>query len=146
MKGQRVLFLCTGNYYRSRFAEELFNHLCIQRGLPHRADSRALAIELGRWNVGPLSAHTRQALADRQIKPLNGERMPQSSADADFESADLVIAVKELEHRPLMERRHPKHAARVQYWHVHDLDAGTPDQAMTQLEQLVTELVGRLAQ
>jgi hypothetical protein len=21
-----VLFLCTGNYYRSRFAEELFNH------------------------------------------------------------------------------------------------------------------------
>jgi len=21
-----VLFLCTGNYYRSRFADELFNH------------------------------------------------------------------------------------------------------------------------
>ena len=25
-KVRTVLFLCTGNYYRSRFAEELFNH------------------------------------------------------------------------------------------------------------------------
>ena len=40
---KRVLFLCTGNYYRSRFAEILFNQLAPTRGLNWRADSRGLA-------------------------------------------------------------------------------------------------------
>ena len=42
--GQRgtkgVLFLCTGNYYRSRFAEVLFNSVAGQMGLPWRAHRR----------------------------------------------------------------------------------------------------------
>jgi protein-tyrosine-phosphatase len=38
---QRVLFLCTGNYYRSRYAEELFNHLARAEGLGWRAFSDA---------------------------------------------------------------------------------------------------------
>ena len=32
----RILFLCSGNYFRSRFAEELFNHCCSTGG-PIRA-------------------------------------------------------------------------------------------------------------
>jgi len=35
-----VLFLCTGNYYRSRFAEILFNAVAAKEGLGWRADSR----------------------------------------------------------------------------------------------------------
>jgi protein-tyrosine phosphatase len=36
---RRVLFLCTGNYYRSRYAEELFNHIARAEGLGWRAFS-----------------------------------------------------------------------------------------------------------
>ena len=39
MPMKRVLFLCTGNYYRSRYAEELFNHLARGENLPWRASS-----------------------------------------------------------------------------------------------------------
>ena len=40
-----VLLLCTGNYYRSRFAEILFNSVVAKMGLLWRASSRGLALE-----------------------------------------------------------------------------------------------------
>lgn len=145
MKSCKVLFLCTGNYYRSRFAEILFNHLCRKANLPHVADSRALAIERGSGNVGPLSRHTREALEARQI-PLPAElRMPRQAEDQDFAAADLVIAVKEQEHRPLVEQRYPLFTRQVRYWHVHDLDCAQPDQAMREIEAHVRELVRDLS-
>jgi len=39
-----ALFLCTGNYYRSRFAECYFRHLSAKYQLPWLADSRGLQI------------------------------------------------------------------------------------------------------
>ena len=49
-ESRTVLFLCTGNYFRSRFAEILFNSLSTQRGLDWTASSRGLAIERGaKW-------------------------------------------------------------------------------------------------
>ena len=46
-----VLFLCTGNYYRSRFAEILFNSVAEKMGLPWKASSRGLALERGVNNI-----------------------------------------------------------------------------------------------
>src|SRR6266446_4485609 len=48
-----VLFLCTGNFYRSRFAEIYFNWLAPREKLLWRADSRGLALDP--TNFGPLS-------------------------------------------------------------------------------------------
>ena len=46
----KVLFLCTGNYYRSRFAEMLFNALASRKDLDWTADSRGLATrDIQRW-------------------------------------------------------------------------------------------------
>ncbi|HWG47254.1 MAG TPA: hypothetical protein VN688_31115 [Gemmataceae bacterium] len=38
-----VLFLCTGNYYRSRFVEVLFNSVADRMGLSWRASSNTHA-------------------------------------------------------------------------------------------------------
>src|SRR5947199_9473962 len=57
-----VLFLCTGNYYRSRFAEVLFNSVAGRMGLPWRASSKGLALEQGVNNVGPMSVAAVKAL------------------------------------------------------------------------------------
>jgi len=40
-----VLFLCSGNYYRSRFAEIFFNWLAEEKSLSWRAESRAIRIK-----------------------------------------------------------------------------------------------------
>src|SRR6266446_6429247 len=67
-----VLFLCTGNYYRSRFAEELFNHYAPRAGLSWVARSRALAIERGVNNAGSLSPFALRALEKRGL--IDAER------------------------------------------------------------------------
>ena len=140
----RVLFLCTGNYYRSRFAEELFNALATKEGLRWTADSAGL--DPSPMNHGPISKHTLEACARLGLERPVSERSPRKVADQDFDSADLVIAVKDLEHRPMMERWFPAHLPRVEFWQVHDIDCSAPCDTIADLEQRVAELVVRLMQ
>ncbi len=143
---QTVLFLCTGNYYRSRFAEELFNVTAKIVKLDWTATSRALAIERGTENIGPISAHTRAALVARKINISEPVRDPIGVSSRDLADASLVIALKEAEHRPYLTERHPGWSDRVKYWHVHDLDQAGPDEALTEIEGLVAKLIGELQQ
>jgi protein-tyrosine phosphatase len=136
-----VLFLCTGNYYRSRFAELLFNAVAARRGIPWQSESRGL--RLNPANVGPLSRHAVRALERLGISLSDDRRFPLQVTEADLQAAHLVVAVKETEHRPLLQQHFPTWADRVEYWHIHDLDCAGPDEALTELEAKVFELTRR---
>lgn len=140
-----VLFLCTGNYYRSRYAEELFNHLARRARLDWEATSHALAIERGKDNVGPMAWQTIDALTIDGISPLGASRMPAVCTHDALEASDMVVAVKEAEHRTLLAERFPGWEDRVIYWHVHDIDVAPPDVALAELKVLTEALVQRLA-
>ena len=102
-----LLFLCTGNYYRSRFAEAFFNQHGAKLGLPWRAVSRGLAIEMGVKNVGPMSIDTRARLGELGIPHERYLRLPQQVTAEELERADLIVALKEAEHRALLRERFP---------------------------------------
>jgi protein-tyrosine phosphatase len=138
-----VLFLCTGNYYRSRFAAILFNHLARENSLPWAAHSRGLRIG---WagNHGALSEHTERRLVEMNINFDDSRRMPLQCRACDLAEADLVIALKEAEHRAMLAERFTGWENRVMYWHVHDVDAAHPQDALREIEQLVRELVPQL--
>jgi protein-tyrosine phosphatase len=138
-----IFFLCTGNYYRSRFAEILFNWHAQRRELPWRADSRGLGLDAR--NPGPISRHTLARLKQLGIQCPSVERFPADMTRADFERADHIVAVKRTEHRPLVERRFADCLELVEFWEVHDLDFATPEEALPQLEQHVLALLDRLA-
>lgn len=140
-----VLFLCTGNYYRSRFAEALFDAVAGQSRLSWRAESRGLALERGIHNVGPVSAVVLARLRELDIPAGGPLRLPLAAREEDFAQAAHVIALKEAEHRPLMVERYPAWADRVEYWHIHDADCGTVVEALAGIEREVRNLVGRLA-
>lgn len=139
-----VLFLCTGNYYRSRFAEILFNDLARRHELKWSAFSRALALEKGNCNVGPISSLTQNACVVRGLEISEPVPFPSAATQEDLASASRVIALKEAEHRPYVLSKFPDLAQKVEYWHVHDRDIAPPEEACAQIERHVIELIAEL--
>jgi protein-tyrosine phosphatase len=140
-----VLFLCTGNYYRSRFVELLFNSLASQSGLGWTAISRGIATELGFRNVGPISPHALERLQARGIEIEQDIPHPIQLEERDLLQADLIIALNEPEHRPYLEMRFLQWAEKVEYWRVPDLDAMSADEALLEMEREVRSLIQRLS-
>jgi protein-tyrosine phosphatase len=140
------LFLCSGNYYRSRFAELLFNHLAPGSGLRYRADSAGLWPDCRDHNVGPIATETVQALRARGVPLPHSHREPRDVTEDDIRDAAVTIAVKEAEHRLLVASRFPSLLERVEFWNVHDIDVAPPSEAIPALERHVRALIARLAQ
>jgi len=135
-----VLFLCTGNYYRSRFAEILFNSVAGKMGLPWQASSRGLALERGVNNVGPMAASAMMALKALGIRADDAvARFPVQVTTDELEGVDRVVALKHTEHLPLLQERFPAWTEKVEFWHVDDAP-----EALTLIEQEIMGLVARI--
>jgi translation initiation factor 1 len=135
-----VLFLCTGNYSRSRFAEALFNSVADRMGLPWRATSRGLALERGVNNVGPMAASAVKALEVLGIHAAEAvTRLPAQVTLDDLGRADRVVALKQDEHLPLLHERFPAWAEKVEFWRVDDAP-----EALALIEREVMGLVARI--
>ena len=140
---KRVLFICTGNYYRSRYAEAFFNYRSMLDGLPFEAFSRGLAPHLVEGDL-PLSPWVTQALHHRGIPiEMTGSRRALLTA-ADLESAHFIVALKEKEHRPLMEASFPDWVGRIAYWTVHDIDVARPEETLPFIEAQVEQFMASL--
>jgi protein-tyrosine phosphatase len=139
---KKVLFICTGNFYRSRFAEAVFNFHAVQRKLPWQAYSRGLAIH---WADGFLSPFTEAALSERQIPVSHTGPGRIQLTEKDLESADLRIALDRAEHLDMMEQQFPNWTQRIEYWDVPDMPAALPEVALPSIESQILHLLHRLA-
>ena len=147
-----LLFLCTGNYYRSRFAEELFNLRAGTDCPGWCAISRGIAVDLGTNNVGPMAASAADALRARGLLDFDRHRarMPRQLQVADLDGADHVVALKQDEHLPLLRERYrawieSAGPGRIEFWHVHDIDQLPPEQALPSIADQIPALMARLA-
>jgi protein-tyrosine-phosphatase len=141
--GGSVLFVCTGNFYRSRFAEHFFEHLAAERGLDWRADSRGLR----GWDTGlrgRMSAHSVAALEALGVEMPLTLRPPQLATPTDLEAATRIIALDDQEHPPYVEQWLPKFRHRFEYWSVPDVDRAEPSEALPAIEAQVRALVDAL--
>jgi protein-tyrosine phosphatase len=135
-----VLFLCTGNYFRSRFAEILFNHVAAKFGLSWKATSRALAPEPATRNVGPMATVAIQALERMGIRAsADFVRLPREVTTDELDQAQRVVALKQIEHLPMLEERFPGWIEKVEFWDVDD-----DPKVLGLIEREVMDLVARL--
>lgn len=139
-----VLFLCTGNYYRSRFAEHFFNEQARQRKLDWQASSRGLQPSLE--NLGFMSRHALDRLRKLGIEPRKPLRLPMDLQSSDLTAAALTIAMNEIEHRPLMAARFPDRKESIRYWRIFDLDVADADSGLAAIENAVLALLDELSE
>jgi protein-tyrosine phosphatase len=137
-----VLFICTGNFYRSRFAEAVFNYHASQLPLPWKAISRGLAIH---WATGPLSPFTAGALFSRRIPLHHTAPNRMQLTENDLKAADLRILMDRTEHFAMMVEQFPLWTDRVEYWEVPDLPINQPEVALPAIEGKVLALLDRLS-
>lgn len=138
----RLLFVCTGNYYRSRYAEIRFERGARAVSLPWEACSRGLAP--GPHNPGWISPHVLARLLLRD-EALPAPRAPRALGPGDLEEAALAIVLDEAEHRERFEARFPSPACPVRYWSIPDIDREPPASALPRIEEEVAVLLASLA-
>jgi protein-tyrosine phosphatase len=139
-----VLFLCSGNYYRSRYAEIVFNSVAAAADLGWIATSAGLLPEHFVVNPGPISPTILRMAASRGHQVAEPSRPPRAVTAADFQAATRIIALKDAEHRPIVAARFPDWADRVEYWTVHDVDVAPPHETLPSLESAVKRLIEEL--
>jgi predicted translation initiation factor SUI1 len=109
-------------------------------GLPWKATSRALALERGAGNVGPMAPTAVKMLQARGIRSVvDFTRFPVQAAADDFEHAQWIVALKQTEHMPLLQERFPAWSDRVECWEVDDAA-----EALALIEREVLDLTARL--
>ena len=123
--------------------EILFNSVAVREGLPWKAESRGLGVE---WSdhIGPISQHVVRALESLDIRIEAKPRALLQAVESDLEKADLIIATKESEHRPMLETQFPGWAGRAEYWQIDDLDCGEPEMVLPELVCQAELLASRL--
>lgn len=131
--GKRLLFLCTGNHYRSRFAEEYWNELVEREAVTWRADSRALGEPPDPREHGTMSADALAELARLGIRSRGALRPPLRVRDEDFARSSHVIALDGDEHRPMVLRLFPVQLELIEYWDIGDVWKEEPKSAMRRL-------------
>lgn len=122
---KKVLFVCSGNYYRSRLAEILFNHEAAAAGLAWDAVSRGL---LKTGELRGMSEHAVGHLKESELHHLaEAPRDPLAIDVEDLTEADLVIGLCREEHQPMIEQkflslaRALHKAGRIRYWNIYDI-------------------------
>ena len=116
---KKVLFVCTANIHRSRFAEEVFNYFCIKNNIKVHAFSAGLKV--GDYRFRKIYYPALENLKKYDIAPLRPDDLSKHIDLINLENYDKLICMDEFEHKPMV-RSNPKLLGyNFEYWNITDM-------------------------
>ena len=145
-KEKAVLFICTGNLYRSRFAEALFNFYGSENKSGWKAFSRGLDL------TSLTSSQKKLKVSGLVIEGLGDLGIPFSFADGqptqltqnDLEQSDYIVALNRQEHQFTLEKTFPSQKSKIHYWEIGDSKTIKPAEAIRLINGKVKALLNSL--
>ena len=137
-----ILFVCTGNIFRSRFAEEVFNHLCKINGVDATAFSAGL--QVGRYKQRKICRPAMNELERLKIEPLRSNEDSVHINDIDVSIYDQIICMDEEEHKPMVRSNEHLSGFTFQYWNIVDMPKVSSDISLPKCYKKVESLIDQL--
>jgi protein-tyrosine phosphatase len=138
LKQKQILFVCTGNFYRSRFAEALFNQKARAVKLNWHANSRGLNLVPSQLGISPFAE---EELIRRGVPKRLWSGTPKKLTKTDVAQSDCIILMDEAEHRRPFEKQFPHQtASKIQYWHIPDSGRMDPAEACAEMAAQIDQL------
>lgn len=141
---KKLLFVCSGNYYRSRFAEAYLNYLSDLFSLDIKAESRGLAIHFAdelAEEFGEISKDTKERCNSLGIPKKYWDKNRESIRREDFENFDQIICLDLEEHAPMIKEQFPDQIYSVCYLKVKDIFDWEPKQTLDSISETIQEMV-----
>ena len=138
LKHVHVLFVCDGNYYRSRFAAAYLKYKANRLHLPLTVTSRGVKTYVHRGKtVSPLAL---KELQRRGIPADYAAGVPTPLTNDDLRNADRIIAMTRASQESAMRQLSTGQSMpKTEYWEIDD-DETACGRLAQRIDQLVTEL------
>lgn len=116
----KLYFVCMGNYYRSRLAEELALYYAAQQGIAVQVDSGGLSKIPNLANVGPIAHETLLYLQQKNIQPQGATRMPKKCDWLAIQNTDIVVLTDADEQLERFKQAFPEYTGQLIGWQARD--------------------------
>ena len=138
---QKILFVCTANIFRSRFSEEVYNHLAANMNLSSQAFSAGLMV--GHYKTRTIYAPALKQLKLLNIIPKRKDELSIHINDLDLKQFDQVICMDKSEHQPMVRKNKNLTNLNIEYWDIVDEPLVSRDISLPQCYTRVEKLVNR---
>lgn len=141
----KIYFICMGNYYRSRLAEELAIHYARKYHVDLEVDSGGLSDVAHSQNPGPISKATMHYLEEKHVQPRSAQRFPKRVDRDSVFAADIVVCTDEDEQLHLFKQEFPDYAGKIISWRARDKHDDPWLQTPYLIDKHIHDLVKKLA-